>query len=57
MRKVLFKILIAICVIVGLGSLSQCAREEKASSSSDSSSSAPREEVARIELSDDGLIF
>ncbi len=55
MRKLLLRILIVVCVIVGLGSLSQCFHSEE--DPSGSSGSAPKEQVTGIELSDDELIF
>ena len=60
MRKLLLKILIVICVIVGFGSLSQIFHSEKdpsGSSGSSSSSSSSGELVTGIELSDEELIF
>ena len=54
MRKLLLKILIVICVIVGFGSLSQIFHSEKDPSGSSSSSG---ELVTGIELSDEELIF
>ena len=52
MRKLLLRILIVVCVIVGLGALSQFFHSEE-----DPSGSAPKEQVTGIELSDDELLL
>ena len=58
MRNLLLKMLILVCVIVGLGALSQCFySEEEPSGGSGASSSTNGERVTQIELSDDELIF
>ena len=59
MRNALLKIMIAICVIVGLGSLSRCAAQgdDGPSSSSSSSGSVPDKQVEQIEISDEQLLL
>lgn len=52
MRNALLKVLIVVCIVVALGSLSSLFRSDEEPSEEPSG-----ETVTQIELSDDGLIF